>query len=285
MIYYISILLALAAAAIEAISYAGFIQSHLHISAYFFYLLSILLALKSRKSFAKSKWLYILGIVPTFTYMVLVFLEKINYPNFIYTIAHINLFNLLLFTALLWFHLLIIKQFGFIKSLLIATLIFVAVDGTGRTLAIIYIGLRDLALDPFATYSQKMTNAYPGVYPALQQVRQLTSEDATILIPPQGNPWEIEGNAAMVTYFLYPRHVKNLDVDKLKDLPNHTYLLIAKGSWPKTGDTDYGWPKVAVHASTLWQIDLSSQQNLSYARDYDPLLDKWDWGLIEVKHE
>jgi hypothetical protein len=283
MIYLISLVIALGAAGIEALSYPGIIASHLHIPAYFFYVISILLSLTYKNKLNKFvSIITIIGYVLAISYFVLIFGETITYPNFIFTTFHLNPATFQFFIALSWFHILIVRKSDFVRSLLIAILIFVGVDGAGRTFGIAFKDIKNIMSDPFATYEQKMAKAYPGFYPAMQEIKKLTPADSTILIPPQGNPWEMEGNAAMVTYFLYPRHVENLDVDRIGDLPRNKYLLIAKGSWPRVGDTDYGWPKVSVASKRIWHIDVINHVNNSYKRDYDPNLDKWDWGLIEV---
>jgi len=286
MIYLISLVIALGAAGLEAISYPGFVMSHLGVPAYIFYLISILLSLTHKNNFKKlAPAITIIGYTLAISYFILIFGETITYPNFIFSTFHLNPATFQFFIALSWFHILIIRKSDFVRSLLIAIFIFVGVDGAGRTFGIAFKGVRVIMADPFATYEQKMAKAYPGFYPAMQEVKKLTPPDSTVLIPPQGNPWEMEGNAAMVTYFLYPRHVENLYLDKIDDLPQNTYLLIAKGSWPRVGDTDYGWPKVPVASREIWHIDIANQVNNSYKRDYDPISDKWDWGLIEVSNE
>jgi hypothetical protein len=130
-----------------------------------------------------------------------------------------------------------------------------------------------------------MTKAYPGFYPAIMRVKQLTPDDATVLIPPQGNPWEIEGNSAMVAYFLYPRKVHNLDPQSIPSLGDNTYILISKGSWKRSGEVDYGWPKVKVNATKLWEIDQNGHTINAFSDNYDPQIHTWDWGLIEVNYE
>lgn len=284
-IYLISAITAIGVSAIESVSYPGYILSHLHISATVFYLASIILSLGLNTSTKVSTKLYWAGILISITYIIMVILETITYPNYIFTKTHINLFTLQYFIGIAWFHISILNNSKFVKSLLVATLIFIGVDGVGSTLGLAVKGSREIIRNPFASYEAKMTKAYPGFYPAMRAIKTLTPEDSTILIPPQSNPWEIEGNAAMVTYFLYPRKVINLDQDTIAELPRNTYLLIAKGSWERTGIVDYGWPKVPVSAKRIWHIDVSSNINTAYMKNYDPNLDKWDWGLIEANNE
>jgi hypothetical protein len=153
-----------------------------------------------------------------------------------------------------------------------------------------YKGLRDIAINPLASYSQKMTKVYPGFYPAMKEINSLTSPDATIIIPPPGSPWDIEGNQAMVNYFLYPRKVVNSQIEISPDIltTNNTYVLISKGTMSMFSSNniyEYHWPKNPITASQLWEIDTVNNKIINYKRDYNPTTDKWDWGLIEVKHE
>lgn len=287
MIYLLFLIISLGMAGLEAFSYPGFVVNHLGISSYVFYILSVVFSSKRIKipKILNSLFL-IFGWLIAVIYIVLVFLEKVKYPNYVYTITHLNLLTFLFLVGFTWFHILRLKQLGLIKSLLIACLIYVGIDGAGRTLAVITNNLDRVRHSFFATYDQKMAQSYPGFYPAMQEVIKLTPSDATLLIPPQGNPWEVEGNAAMVTYFVYPRKVRNLDPNELtKAFPKNTYMLIAKGSWERKGDTDYGWPKGSVKANHIWQIDLVSHANYEYKRNYNPETDKWDWGIIEVNNE
>ena len=287
MIYLISLFIALGVAGIEAVSYPGLISKHLGIDASIFYLISMGLSFTHYK-FPKifTHIFSIFSYTIAGIYVVLVFLEKIVYQNYVFTATHINLLTFLLFVGLTWFHYLRVKKFDFVKSLLIASIIYLGVNGAGRMFAITYRQINGIIRKPFATYDQKMNSVYPGFYPVMKEVAKLTPSDAIILIPPQGNPWEIEGNGAMVTYFLYPRKVRNLSInDTSTEVLHNTYILIAKGSWKRTDNVDYGWPKTPVKATRIWQIDLENNASYEYQRDYDPSTDKWDWGLIEATYE
>lgn len=287
MIYFISLVISLFAAGLEAFSYIGYVNNHFGIRGYWIYLASVILSLQSIViPKIISKGLEIFAYVASFIYLILIFAETITYPNFVFSTTHINPFTFQFFVALLWFHTLIIKKTPFAKSLLLAGLIYVGVDGAGRTLGVAYKGMSDVVSRPFSSYAQKMTKVYPGFYPSMMEIARLTPTNSTILIPTQGNPWELEGNGAMVTYFLYPRTVRNMIAgESSKDWGDNTYILIAKGSWKRTGEVDYGWPKIKVMANSLWEFDTKNNQTIQYIRDYDPALDKWDWGLIEVKNE
>jgi len=286
MIYLLSIIIALGVAAIEAVSFSGFVAKHIGISAQLFYLVSLLLSFTKYEYSKLIKSIsFILSCSLGGIYIVLIFLEKANYPNFIYTKTHINLLTFLFLVAFTWFHYLKISKHDFLKSMLIASLIYIGADGVGQTMEIMFRELRRIAGNPFATYEQKMEIAYPGFYSAMKEVVRLTPADATILIPPQGHPWEQEGNGAMVTYFIYPRKAINFNPEDPSQLKPKSYILIAKGSWKSFPSDPSGWPKGPIKADKIIQIDLANQTNQVYNRSYSPETDKWDWGLIEVKNE
>lgn len=286
MIYFIFALLSIVLSAIEGVSYAGYVYVHIGFNPMIVYMASLVLA-----PFAKPlpkklhTLLYTATGVSLICFMIIIFGEAITYPNFIFSHLHINPYTIMPVIVLLVFHVSILTNISIVKSFLLSCLIYLAVSGGGKTLGLIGQTFIAITKDPFASYSDKMTKAFPGFYPVIQTIKTLTPDDATILIPPQGNPWETEGNAAMVTYFLYPRRVGNLDQDTINELGDNTYLMISKGSWKRIGEVDYGWPKVGVPALKLWEIGKNGEIVNTYIRDYNPNTDAWDWGLIEVKHE
>ncbi len=285
-IYLISIIIAIGIAALEAISYPGFVAKHIFVSAQLFYFLSLIFSLTKYNYSKKIKTgLFIFICSISVLYTVLIFMEKASYPNYVYTITHINLLTLLYLVSFSWFHYLRINNYHILKSMLIASLIYIGADGVGNTLEIMFRELRRITSNPFATYEQKMTIAYPGFYPAMKEVVKLTPPDSTILIPPQGHPWEQEGNGAMVTYFIYPRKAINFIPRNGGQLKSKTYILIANGSWRLKTATDFGWPKISIKSNKIIQIDLVNHNNITYNRSYDPNTDRWDWGLIEVNNE
>lgn len=291
MIYLISAIFSLLLAAAEAVTYIGFVHNHLGIYAYYIYLISFILVIyKTNYPKFIGRSFLVASYFSSTLYLGLIFAETINYPNFVFTSTHINPFTFQFFVALLWFHTLNIHRVKFAKSFLLAGLIYVGVDGAGRTLGVMYKGVRDIASDPFATYAQKMTKVYPGFYPAMQEIKLLTSPDSTIIIPPPASPWDIEGNQAMVNYFLYPRKVVNSQLEVLPDIlsTDNSYVLISKGTMSMFSSYniyEYHWPKNQITASQIWEIDTGNRKTINHQRDYNPTTDKWAWGLIEVKHE
>ena len=90
-------------------------------------------------------------------------------------------------------------------------------------------------------------------------IKQHTSENATILIPPQGYPWPMTGNVAYFRYFLYQRVLingkeKEPGIDLLK--AKIDYVLI---DWGEDKSTEYdfthGWPKFSVPTKQIVYMD------------------------------
>lgn len=288
MIYYLVLALALVSALLESVSYFGFIENKIGISSLLIYLLSFVLTIYHHISFKiPSKWLWLALISTSFIYALLISLETYFYPNYIYSHLHINPGVAQFTLALLSYHLILHLNFDWYKALLFASLIYVFVDGSGRTLGLAARGLGHLLSDPSATYDTKLARVYPGFYETMQEIVRLTPTNATIFIPPQSNPWELEGNGAMVRYFVYPREVKNLGDDlHVPIVDGPAYVLVAKGSAKQRLTAyDHGWPKSTWTGKNVWRLSdqkqLVLQPDPTYIYDPDNL---WDWGLIEVSY-
>lgn len=288
MIYYLTLSLALLCAGLESVSYFGFIENKIGISSLIIYLLSFVLSIYHHKSFKiPDKWLWLMLIATSFIYALLIALETYFYPNYLYSHLHINPAVAQFALALLSYHIKINLKFKWTHALLYASLLYVFVDGGGRTLGLTVRGLSRFASDPTATYDTKLSRVYPGFYETMQEIVSLTPKSATIFIPPQSNPWELEGNGAMVRYFVYPREVRNLEDNLFVPKVNGpAYVLIAKGSAKQRVTAyDYGWPKSTWTGKNVWRLNdqkqLVLQPDSTYIYDPDNL---WSWGLIEVAY-
>ncbi len=274
-------LLALGISLLESVTYLGFVEAHTHIPTVLIYLLAAIIVLFRQES-NKPNVIFqvctkIVAIGSTLIYFVATGIEASTYQNFIFSHTHINLAALQVFVAVSVFtyFLSLSKRF-----LLKATLVILIIYSGAGLLPELVLAIQPIIKNPRSTYDEKMNDAYPGFYPAMQMVKKLTPQTATIILPPQGAPWVTEGNAALVVRFLYPRTIIHEEVGSLVANPA-TFMLIAKGSWPTDGTYTYGWPKVSVKAQKIWQFDLIHGTATAYTRDYDPETDAWDWGLIE----
>lgn len=235
------------------------------------------------KSFIKL-YPYVVSLL-TILCFILIFVQSVPYLSFIVTFTGLNLYVVQLSLLAAWIPLLFLRSFFYLKLFIITLLLSIVGESLAKTSLNMYRELNNIAHNPFLSYEDKMALTYKGFYPAMKEVAQLTPIDSTIIIPPQANPWEIEGHTGMVTYFLYPRKAINMSLDakQIPQVEGKLYALIAHGSWERIGATEYGWPKIAVRASNLWHIDIDQNITSQYEGDYDPVQHNWDWGLIEVK--
>ncbi|TXH07573.1 MAG: hypothetical protein E6R05_00365 [Candidatus Moraniibacteriota bacterium] len=295
--YFITTSIALLVAAIESVSYWGFIANNFSLPSYFYYLVNVVV-IWYRPVPRLPRLLLVLAklglILATSILLILAYLEVTHYPNYVYTVTHINLTTLQVFVGLLAIHAFILvlpnhldRKRRLIFGSAIGILVSMGSFGIGKTAAFLLNSYHAIAPAPTLSYEEKLTRAYPGLYPALEVVNKLTPPDSTIIIPPQGNPWEFEGNAAIVRYFIYPRKPINSDfsdIEQLKKMYTKIYVLIAKGSWHElTNPAGYYWPKIPIPANRIWEINPSTKSATLHERPYDPKTDTWDWGLIEVK--
>lgn len=175
MIYFVLFIISMLAAGLESVTYFGFIVKHFHLSAYLIYFCGLLAALKSRQVPKFFHKIYPPAVyLITFAYFIFIFLETTHYPNYIYTKVHVNPLAFQLFVSLAWLHYLIQRGVSFSKLLIIATLVYVGVDGAGRTIANIHGQFRNIIHNPFMSYDRKMALAYPGFYPAMKEIVRLT---------------------------------------------------------------------------------------------------------------
>lgn len=144
----------------------------------------------------------------------------------------------------------------------------------------------------FSTYELKMRHKLGWeIIDYYEFVKRNTPENSKILIPPQGFPWPMSGNAAYSRYFLYPRHLisgkeKEPGVDLKKE--NIKYVLIIWGESKQLQyDFTHGWPKFSLPAKRII-YKKPTNQILNYdkvvlEKDFKQAdIQKEWWGLIEV---
>ena len=126
-------------------------------------------------------------------------------------------------------------------------------------------------------------------------IKENTSENARLLIPPRGYPWPMTGNAFYLRYFLYPRYLyegKEREPGINLKEKNIDFILLA---WGESATTEkgytHGFPKFKVPAKRIiYKKDLVHVANLEKAevkKDFDPADPQnfGKWGLIEVDQE
>jgi hypothetical protein len=130
-----------------------------------------------------------------------------------------------------------------------------------------------------------MNMKYGNYYEYLNFVKSIADTQSSILLPPQKNPWQFEGNQRLARYFLYPRTLYSAHENNNPE--NVDYIEIAWGStnFPPKGDDTYGWPRENINADKVYIYDFDSNKYQTYDEDYDPnkFLKPGVYGLIKTK--
>ena len=126
---------------------------------------------------------------------------------------------------------------------------------------------------------------YGYYYDYINFVKQIVPENSSILLPPQENPWQNEGNQRLSRYFLYPRTIYSAHESNLPE--DISYIVIAWGSpdfSPKNGKS-YGWPKERIEASKIYIYNFDTKSITEYSENYDPdkFMKPGIYGLIKTK--
>lgn len=227
-------------------------------------------------------------------YLAMEWFEAGNFHNYVFSQIHVQPNNFL-YLVILSGELFVVskliqqKKFSFkasiVNILLGAVLLFVFSEGSLRiinaaTYSDLYI-IRNLT----ASYDSKMTERWGIYYRYMQFVKNNTSENSSILIPPQETPWLSTGNGGLDRYFLYPRSLGNGGRDDLSNLKDYDYVMLAWGEWNNGTPDSYGWPKIRIPAEEVVYFDPSTEKVSTAEGDYDPAKSSkiGVWGIIKVK--
>lgn len=226
-------------------------------------------------------------------YGLLNILEKITYPNFIFSKLHLHLETLyipvlltLLFAGVHFKRNRKIFNKKFLSMAALTTIIIAIIANNIRIIFTIYSGqFMYMFKNLNNSYDQKM--AYitgERFYYYAKFIKESTPPDSTILIPPMGFPWPQTGNGGYINYFLYPRKLVNgKEYDPNVDLKNIDWVLIDYG---ETETTQYGyttgWPKFNVPASMIVIYDNGTVTTINKNYIYKDFAGKKAFGLIKV---
>lgn len=140
------------------------------------------------------------------------------------------------------------------------------------------------------TYDEKMAYQWPVFYNFMVFVKNNTPENATIIIPPMGNPWLMgSGNPHFVRAFLYPRDIIQetamIAENNLLTFPHNTYILISWGKEACIPDPDcHGWPRQKIEAQKVIYKDPDSTGAIEVRENtvYDPGDKEYVYGIIKL---
>jgi len=133
-----------------------------------------------------------------------------------------------------------------------------------------------------------MTYQWKVFYQFMVFVRNNTPEDATIVIPPEQDPWLMgSGNENFVRAFIYPRKIvqEPLEIRDIKIYGENTYVLITWGKEAcKPDPMCHGWPKQEIKARRIVFKDPNSTNVIEVRENttYDPTDLKYVYGLIKL---
>jgi hypothetical protein len=120
-------------------------------------------------------------------------------------------------------------------------------------------------------YDQKMEAGLGPYYKYMRFVRDNTETESTILVPPQEFDVFV-GNVGLDRYFLYPRILKNGDLNELPK-SGFDYILFTPG-----------WPGFGVSAHKVLLFDAKENATIEISGDYDPVNIQEEYsGLIKVR--
>jgi hypothetical protein len=233
-------------------------------------------------------------------YFIFYSLEKINYPNYVFSTYHIHptqltvplvlsLYsyiisskNILLVylkkTEILhkWFPIIVIMLWILFQNF---------IDSGSYAAREILFMIRN----PKASYDRKMEEKIgKQFYDYVLFIKENSPQDSKILIPPfQTGLWEQTGNVPYMTYFLYPRTLLNgkesissYDLQKEKI----DYVLVVWEEFPTSPGSYDGWPKFEIKAEKVVYM-VSPTENKEEKGDYiyKQNGNKEAWGIIKVK--
>ena len=231
-------------------------------------------------------------------YVVLKVINRLISSDFVVNKFHIQpniliwpILICLLLVAVLW-----IPRINFRKLLKIQTILLIFAFSMiawniYKTYKIEWWNFQFIIANPHATYDDKMRRVAGAIfYNYALFVDKYTSENASILVPPQSFPWPGSGNVAYFRYFVYPRNIYNgreSEPPSKEVLDKTDYVLL---NWGETDETEgtftHDWPKFDVNAEKI----IFMNENGSFGGEvkgdyhYKDYKGKRVWGIIVVKH-
>lgn len=307
---------------IEAYKYKGFLFKHFFISTdlliglvFVVGIIVITLSKKKDDQYVGFTTRYSIKYIKFFLlplivlYLVLNIQNDLNYPNYVFSKYHLQP-ELLLRPVTLGIFLVAIFhirdrlianstkdkfkshkktyfQLALFASLMALIIVFTTSNlfiDVSYTYTNLIIILKNSKMSEQEKYGYIMRKKYGYFFDYIMFIKSITPEEATILLPPQKNPWQLEGNQRLVRYFLYPRTLYSAHEDNLPN--NFDFVLLAWGSegFPPDEESDYGWPKTPFDSEKVYLYNINSNTHEVYYGKYEPesFLKKDAYGLIKI---
>ncbi len=284
---------------LEAYSYIGFLSKYIFVDSRFFLVLSLISAIfqiEEKTNTINSLFFRFNSVffpISVVLYVVMLFLESLHFPNYVFSTYHIQPANFI-YIVLLSLILFLISKLPRKKSFLLNTsfsklvIIFISTlvlfEGFVMVMKVVVPNDIYILSHINASYDFKMKERWGIYYDYIKFVRANTPENSSILVPPQKYPWPSSGNIGLDRYFLYPRNLANGSYDNPMDLTSYNYVLLV---WGEEGgiESDYGWPKISIKAEKIIYFNPDTGAVTEKIENYDPKLIPANgaWGIIKVK--
>lgn len=292
---------------LESATYLGFVIRHFRFDLFILLKLTVALTavtvlinfLSGNKKFTDKDKIYIsLSFLTIITHSILKVVNRLTYPNFVFSHFHIQPNNMqmtaflsLMPTLAFTFPKVNLKKVFRVNFIFLSFLLIVIILNFYKIYKDENWALQFIIKNPRATYADKMRRAVgPVFYNYTQFIVKNTPENSLLLIPPQAFPWPQSGNGAFMRYFVYPRNLGNggerkLDREKLS-IKDFDYALL---DWGETESVEppftHGWPKFDIPAEKI--IFMSEDGNFASEikgdYKYKEYENKRVWGLIKIK--
>lgn len=176
----------------------------------------------SKKNIILLKLVYSSGFMIFVINLVLISLEKSNYPNFLYsktgnTIDFIGQLNIAILALLSLISVYIIQKSKYYNFFLKnkkekKSVIFKLKKLLQTLVAVSFLLLMLNSLNPIIDFKRSYESSqmsylerFGEEYLIIEELRKKTSKNALIIHPPQSSTWPLIGNQPTIRYFLYPR--------------------------------------------------------------------------------
>lgn len=285
---------------IEVVTYSGFFQKrvfflnpHLLLIVVLGFALFFKFNKRTRDFYntAVFKVNFLLMLILAGSYLIFNIMERKHFPNYVFSKFHLHPSGIilpLLLSLILFF---VSSRLGlFERNILNIFIPFLLLANLSRIdFTRIIADLKFIFFNRNLETTEKMKIKVGSfIYDYSQFIKNNTPENATILVPPQNNPWPQTGNVGYFRYFLYPRRLINgQEFDPGIDLRENKidYVLIAWGESKIEGSHKHGWPKFDLEAEKIIYYYPDSRRQKSFYEDYTYKDSAGSnvWGIIQIK--
>lgn len=289
---------------IDTIKYPGAVGTHFFIDAKVYFALSVtvLLFLKTRTKVMEFvlKVNRILLILFTFIYIFFILLEGSHFTNYVLNVFHIHLDGLVL-VVLFSLSVFLVDKFknaiprltkrnGLIYIGMVFFIVFYVIKNTSLVFDMAFNTDSYILFHLTDTYDEKMFYEWGKAYQFLVFVRNNTPSDATVIIPPEEDPWLMgSGNDTFVRAFIFPRKITQetliIPDGDIKSFAPKTYILITWGKEQCNPNPEcHGWPRQNIVATRIiYKDDVSERVAEVKEHTVYKLKDsQYVYGIIEI---